>query len=499
MSPPRAAQGSVKLAGQILGLTPFICEPRLPAGGPNAGPTGDSLAGQLTGLGGQSVAEGGLQLGGKQAQLASGQSYSVEFSSQEVAGAHGGSASGVGGTSGGGASAALANPAALGSGGALGASTAAAGGQTAASSGGPNSQAHHLGSDSRSALFFAVVSQKQARIYQVPASAASWSPTGSVGPNLQERERDKDRDRDRDKERDKDRDKDRAAHHRDGHHHHQHHHHHHHHHQTSQSSTGAHSPGSQLSESPLCKLLVNTKSNLVAECELSETSFVCHSQVVQWRSPDECCLVSYLASGNIVVHALPRLRPILMDADFVPYSSHTLAQSMRFSANGHCLYQPSQGEICKFTINSNYKTLLNDMLGNVYVPREMPEQPRANFFRSLFSVSQASRQSDRDELFGESSAGRASRNVAKHMGASGSGGVGGPGAQQMASTDKLKSAAIGTMGHEMRIAREGLDERGERLGELEDRTLNMLNQSESYSQAAHQLAQKFKDKKWYQF
>lgn len=130
----------------------------------------------------------------------------------------------------------------------------------------------------------------------------------------------------------------------------------------------------------------------------------------------------------------------------------------------------------------------------------MPEMPRTNFFRSLFgsvASSAVSKQSDRDELFGECSAGKPSRGVAKHIGsAAGSAPASG---SNPAGLDKLKGAAMGAMGHDMRLAREGLDERGEKLSEIEDRTFQMMHQSESYAQTAHQLAQKFKDKKWYQF
>lgn len=271
-------------------------------------------------------------------------------------------------------------------------------------------------------------------------------------------------------------------------------HHHASHHHAHSSSAVPQLPQQQLQDSPLGSLLTN-KRNRVAECELSDTSFACRSALVQMRSPDESCLVSYLATGNIVVHALPRLKPILMDADFVPYSSPRIASSMCMSRQGHCLYQPSASEICKFTISAQYKALVNDMIGLVYVPREMPEMPRTNFFKSLFSVSQSARQSDRDELFGECSAGKPSRGVAKHIGTA----AGAAGGSTVSGMDKLKGAAVGTMGHDMRMAREGLDERGEKLSEIEDRTLNLMNQSENYAQAAHQLAQKFKDKKWYQF
>ena len=42
-------------------------------------------------------------------------------------------------------------------------------------------------------------------------------------------------------------------------------------------------------------------------------------------------------------------------------------------------------------------------------------------------------------------------------------------------------------------------ERGQHLGELEEASARMRNEAESYSQHAHQLMQKYRDKKWYQF
>ena len=41
-------------------------------------------------------------------------------------------------------------------------------------------------------------------------------------------------------------------------------------------------------------------------------------------------------------------------------------------------------------------------------------------------------------------------------------------------------------------------ERGERLGELEERTAQMRTEAEEFSKAAHQLKNKYRDKKWYQ-
>lgn len=341
--------------------------------------------------------------------------------------------------------------------------------------------------DSRQGHFLTIVSEKQARVYQIPSLAQLSGSQQHNNNNNRE--------------------------------------HHHHHHQTSGSVSGgaaaaglisghgkasaaalaaANQAAAQELYLSASKSLLTNKNNLVAKIQISDSSYACRSAVVQMRSPDESCLVSYLATGNLTVHSLPKLRP-LMDVDFVPYSSPRISLSMCFSRNGHCLYQPSASEIQKFTLSSQYKALVAEMIGSLYVPREMPEMPRANFFKSLFSVASSTKQSDRDELFGECSSGKPSRGVAKHLGSgatSGSGASGSSGTAGQPSAggmDKLKGAAVGTMGYEMRMAREGLDERGEKLSEIEDKTLHMLNSSESYAQAAHQLAQKFKDKKWYQF
>lgn len=42
-------------------------------------------------------------------------------------------------------------------------------------------------------------------------------------------------------------------------------------------------------------------------------------------------------------------------------------------------------------------------------------------------------------------------------------------------------------------------ERGEKLGDLDDKTAQMMAQAESFAHASHAMMQKYKDKKWYQF
>lgn len=237
-----------------------------------------------------------------------------------------------------------------------------------------------------------------------------------------------------------------------------------------------------------------TKLPLAGSAKLSQSSYARSSAIVCWTGqPTGHSLATYLATGSLVVHSLPKLA-LLLEADFVPYSHPQVAASMRFSRQGHALYQPSPGELCKFTLSAQYKALVNEMAGALYVAREMPEGPAraatsaANqFFKSLLAATTnlannaANRQSARDELFGETVS--SSRSLAKHITCGG--------------MDKLRQNTFGT--DEFSIARENLDERGEKLSEIEDRTYQMMIQSESYAQTANQLVQKFKDKKWYQF
>lgn len=74
---------------------------------------------------------------------------------------------------------------------------------------------------------------------------------------------------------------------------------------------------------------------------------------------------------------------------------------------------------------------------------------------------------------GEASAGKASRSLAQH--------IPGPG-----SIEGVKGAAGGVMG-ELTRARIALDERGQRLGELEEKTAGMMTSAEAFSKHAHEV------------
>lgn len=74
---------------------------------------------------------------------------------------------------------------------------------------------------------------------------------------------------------------------------------------------------------------------------------------------------------------------------------------------------------------------------------------------------------------GEVTAGKASRSLAQH--------IPGPGGME-----GMKGAASGVVG-DLARARIALDERGQKLGELEERTAAMMSSADSFSKHAHDV------------
>nr|CAD7591411.1 unnamed protein product [Timema genevievae] len=140
------------------------------------------------------------------------------------------------------------------------------------------------------------------------------------------------------------------------------------------------------------------------------------------------------------------------------------------------IYRTSTCEMC---VSSQS---LSEMVGELFLPHDMPEAPKESFFKGLFGG--GLRSLDREELFGESS-GRASRSVAKHI----------PGPQ--AAIQDLDKRVTG-LTSEVGRAHQLMVERGEKLGKLEDRAEKMASEAENFSHTSHSLMLKYKDKKWYQ-
>ncbi|XP_016400818.1 syntaxin-binding protein 5-like [Sinocyclocheilus rhinocerous] len=213
---------------------------------------------------------------------------------------------------------------------------------------------------------------------------------------------------------------------------------------------------------------------------ITESSFVLRADVVSVCN--SVCLACFCANGHIMTLSLPSLRPLL-DVSYLPLTDMRIARTFCFTNGGQALYLCSPTEIQRITYSQEMCDNLQEMLGELFTPIETPEAQNRGFLKGFFGGN--AQTFDREELFGEAAAGKASRSLAQHI--PGQGGMEG-----------MKAAAGGVVG-ELARARIALDERGQRLGELEERTALMMTSAETFSKHAHELMLKCKDKKWYQF
>ncbi|XP_057262826.1 syntaxin-binding protein 5 isoform X8 [Pezoporus wallicus] len=228
------------------------------------------------------------------------------------------------------------------------------------------------------------------------------------------------------------------------------------------------------------KVISLPSQNCIYKQNITETSFVLRGDIVSLSN--SICLACFCANGHIMTFSLPSLRPLL-DVYYLPLTNMRIARTFCFTNNGQALYLVSPTEIQRLTYSQETCENLQEMLGELFTPVETPEAPNRGFFKGLFGGGAQSL--DREELFGESAAGKASRSLAQHI--PGPGGIEG-----------VKGAASGVVG-ELARARLALDERGQKLGELEEKTAAMLYSADSFSKHAHEMMLKYKDKKWYQF
>ncbi|RXN29314.1 syntaxin-binding 5 isoform X5 [Labeo rohita] len=216
------------------------------------------------------------------------------------------------------------------------------------------------------------------------------------------------------------------------------------------------------------KVVAMPSQNCIYEHNITETSFVLRADVVTMTTG--LGIACFCANGHIMTLSLPSLRPLL-DVNYLPLTDMRIARTFCFSNQGQALYLTSPTEIQRITYSQETCDNLQEMLGELFTPVETPEAPNRGFFKGLFGGGAQSL--DREDLFGEVSAGKASRSLAQH--------IPGPGGME-----GMKGAASGVVG-ELARARIALDERGQKLGELEERTAAMMASADSFSKHAHDV------------
>ncbi|XP_071210490.1 syntaxin-binding protein 5-like isoform X4 [Salvelinus alpinus] len=212
---------------------------------------------------------------------------------------------------------------------------------------------------------------------------------------------------------------------------------------------------------------------------VTESSFLLRADVVSVGN--SVCLACFCANGHVMTLSLPSLR-LLIDTNYLPLTHVRIARTFVFTNGGQALYLTSPTEIQRIAYSQEMTDNLQDMLGELFTPIETPEAQNKGFLKGFFGGN--AQTFDREELFGEAAAGKASRSLAQHI----------PGPMGL---ENVRAAAGGVVG-DLARARIALEQRGERLGELEERTTLMLKSAETFSTHAHQVMLKHKDKKWYQ-
>ncbi|CAH8871463.1 unnamed protein product [Trichobilharzia szidati] len=221
--------------------------------------------------------------------------------------------------------------------------------------------------------------------------------------------------------------------------------------------------------------------------KITETSQVVRASVQRFRSSHNSgasgtssFLACYLANGHFIAFSLPSLR-LLMDMDYLPYTE-CVTRSFAFGQYAQAVYLASPSELTKITWSSDVCANLRDMQGEIFLPSNMPEPPKKNFFKNLLSGNLTS-SLDRDELFGEASSGK-----------------GTPGATTLLPNARMEklSGQAGTATSEIARARNAAIERGERLQQLDLQTQEMADQAKGFGRSAAILAAKYekKDKRW---
>ncbi|XP_054724020.1 syntaxin-binding protein 5-like isoform X2 [Uloborus diversus] len=215
---------------------------------------------------------------------------------------------------------------------------------------------------------------------------------------------------------------------------------------------------------------------------ISDTSYAVKADVTSLKDLGSS-LICYIATGHVNIYSLPSLRQ-LHHVDFLPALNmrnfSRMARTFCISVNGHGLYLSSPSEVQKFNLAASFGNLLQDMMGTLFLTKEMPEPPKQGFFKGLFGGGPSIL--DKEELFGEAS-GKSSKTVARHY----------PGG----TVEQVKAQSSSLAGDVLR-ARQALNERGEQLGKLEDTTVHMMTEAEILSDKSQQLLLKYRDKKWYQ-
>ncbi|EUB63176.1 Syntaxin-binding protein 5 [Echinococcus granulosus] len=101
-----------------------------------------------------------------------------------------------------------------------------------------------------------------------------------------------------------------------------------------------------------------------------------------------------LSNGHLIAFSLPSLR-ILSDVEVVGKPFHQTL--FTFGNLGYAIYMSSPSELAKISVSADLSNNLSEMQGELFLPCNMPEPPKKNFFTNLFTGNGLS-SADKDAL-----------------------------------------------------------------------------------------------------
>jgi hypothetical protein len=207
------------------------------------------------------------------------------------------------------------------------------------------------------------------------------------------------------------------------------------------------------------------------------------------------CLSILLSNGCIFIYTLPGLK-LVLQYQHEPLTEPKILYSYRVSGNGQCLYQLSPSQFQRLSVTSVDHLNIPLAYPELYVPIEGPVPLSKGMLNDLFIGLTSPAAINRDKVFGYEAAGRGWRSVARKddtyervkQRPAGRGSIR-SGGQSTAS-----STGGGGATNAFSKARQGLDERGEKLSETAIIAENLHKDSEDFAALAAKLAEKYRKK-----
>ncbi|KAL3098840.1 hypothetical protein niasHT_024594 [Heterodera trifolii] len=229
-------------------------------------------------------------------------------------------------------------------------------------------------------------------------------------------------------------------------------------------------------------------------------------------------IVTLTAKGNLLVLSLPSLRILLhvpLIGKSIDMDSSFIFNRFDISEHGLGFYAVSHSEVQKFTVSAEITNQVNDCMGELFVPCDMPEAPKHHsFLRGILAagasaVSGISRtggpdqMAEMDTLLREKppagAPGSMMRTVARPMVTSQQQQQHQqPQPQQQLTGTELGTSRTISAAQAAQQAIQNLGERGDRLNSTVDATEQLRNNAQAIQSRSAKLLEKYEKRKWYQ-